>query len=313
MRAGRKAVSTRQPTREYTGPEGLPSMERVGQALRDGVRGRTPGENPFTGGVHRPSLRHVGDRAGTYTLEVRVLHRPSRLRNVLATAAGALLAMLLPLAAVAADRGAEGSVVVLATQGPVHGIGVATIVAKSGTRVRLLTAAHVASHGTLQLRLADGSDVPARLIATVPGQDLAVIEADVTEASAAVLRPASIARPQTAEPVHVWGSGNDGPAYETATVSNVGSDLPDGAPHGRYALGCALCHQGDSGAGIFNARGELVGVYIGFFEVKSGRVSVAELPTGEVVTAAQSALDGAAHLASSAAPLVAVLQTGDAR
>jgi S1-C subfamily serine protease len=241
------------------------------------------------------------------------LHRPSRLRTVLATTAGSLLAVLLPLAAVAADRGAEGSVVVLATQGPVHGIGVGTIVAKSGTHVRLLTAAHVATHGTLQLRLADGSEVSAHLIATVPGQDLALIEADVTEASAAVLRPAPIARPQSAEPVHVWGSGNDGPAYETATVSNVGSDLPDGAPHGRYALGCALCHQGDSGAGIFNARGELVGVYIGYFDVKSGRVSVAELPSDDVAVAARRPLGGASDAAPAGASLVAAAGVVGAR
>ena len=219
-----------------------------------------------------------------------------------------------PLASIAAgERAAQGSVIVLATQGTVHGIGVGTVIAKAGTRVRVLTAAHVATHGTLQLRLADGSEDPARLVETVPGRDLALIEADLAEADAAILQAASVAQPQATEAVHVWGSGNDGPAYETATVKNVGRDLPDGAPHGRYALGCALCHEGDSGAGIYNERGKLVGVYIGYFEVGSGRVSVAESPTADVVLAAQRPLGGSAPQGAAATPVVAVLQTNGAR
>ncbi len=244
------------------------------------------------------------------------MNPPLRFRAIFACLAASIITLgTAPASAFAAvaDRSAEGSVIVLATQGSVHGIGVGTVIAKAGTHVRVLTAAHVATHGTLQLRLQDGSESPARLVVAVAGRDLALIEADVAVASAASLQAALVARPEAAELVHVWGSGNDGPAYETATVRNVGRDLPDGAPHGRYALGCALCHEGDSGAGIYNERGELVGVYIGYFEVTSGRVSVAELPTGDVVTAAQNPVAGAKRLAISTAPLVAALQTVGAR
>ena len=238
------------------------------------------------------------------------MHPAFRVR-ALAACLTASLAILSPLASSAAvDRSAEGSVIVLATQGSVHGIGVGTVIAKAGTRVRVLTAAHVATHGTLQLRLQDGTESPARLLVVVSGRDLALIEADVTAATAASLQAAPLAQPQAAQPLHVWGSGNDGPAYETATARNVGAAMPDGAPHGRYALGCALCHEGDSGAGIYNERGELVGVYIGYFDITSGRLSVAELPTADVAMAARRTL---ASPTASATSVVATANVSGAR
>ena len=65
----------------------------------------------------------------------------------------------------------------------------------------------------------------------------------------------------------------------------LGNDLPDGPANHRYALECESCHRGDSGAGIFDADGALVGVYVGYFEWDSARLSVAEvLPAGATGT-----------------------------
>jgi mono/diheme cytochrome c family protein len=118
--------------------------------------------------------------------------------------------------------------------------------------------------------------------------DLAVLAANVSPVLAATLHPAIIAAPQSNEAVHIWGSGYGGPAFETGAIAAVGAEMPDGPANGRYALGCVTCHQGDSGSGIFNVRGQLVGVYVGYFVMDSGpRISVAELPTADALNVAR--------------------------
>lgn len=202
---------------------------------------------------------------------------------------GFAFALVLPQAARAAAagtaaRGADGGVVILADNGSVHGIGAGTIVGIDGSDIRILTAKHVATFGTLRVRLDDGTQLPAHVLALSSAHDLAVVDAQADPQVAATLHAAPVALPRSDEPVHAWGSGNDGPAFEAAAVSRVDAPLPDGAPHGRFALACRLCHQGDSGAGIFDERGELVGVYIGFFELQAGRLSIAERPLDAVVS-----------------------------
>lgn len=199
----------------------------------------------------------------------------------------ATLGMLLTIAALAgqthpataSERARSGGVVILADAGLHHGIGAGTVVAIDGDRVEIVTAKHVAVYGSLRVRLEDGTSVPAWISSLVPDRDLAIVDADLPDVAIAGLRPARIGTARSDEPVVVWGSGNDGPAFETGATADVFADLPDGAPRGRYSLACALCHQGDSGAGVFAPDGSLVGVYIGFFTVGAKRVSVAELPT----------------------------------
>jgi hypothetical protein len=184
------------------------------------------------------------------------------------------------------DRSAEGAVVVTALTDRERGVGAGTIVAVSGPTVRIVTAKHVATFGLLSVRIAD-QVVPAHIVSFVPGQDVAVIEASVDPARAATLHVATLGAPKPHEAVHVWGSGVDGPAYEPGAIVEPGAPLPDGPAQGRYALACSLCHRGDSGGGVFDASGALVGVYVGYFEYDSGaRVSVATIPADAVRTAA---------------------------
>ena len=195
----------------------------------------------------------------------------------------ALVCFLVALAASGAaasplpDRLADGAIVVAARNGDDVGMGAGTIVAVTGTLVRAVTAAHVATYGSLRVRVGT-VEVPARLVSVVAGHDLAVIEADVDEATAAGLHAVPVARPRERAAVHIWGSGYGGPAREAAAVTVVGGNLPDGPARGRIALACAACHQGDSGGGVIDERGDLVGVFVGYFTLESGRVSVAELP-----------------------------------
>ena len=77
--------------------------------------------------------------------------------------------------------------------------------------------------------------------------------------------------------MRILGGSNAGPALEVASIAHVGQDLPDGPANGRYAVDCNTCHRGDSGGGVFDANGDLVGVYVGYFEMDDKtRVSVAE-------------------------------------
>jgi S1-C subfamily serine protease len=207
---------------------------------------------------------------------------PTTLALILAWAAA-------PAGAEQATRAADGAIVVLADTATQHGAGAGTVVARDGNALRILTANHVATHGTLSVRFDGGAVYPAHIVSQIPSHDLAVIEADVDPLLAASVHVAAIASPRSNEPVHIWGSGYNGPALELAQVVAVGAELPDGPAAGRYALGCATCHQGDSGGGVFDDRGELVGVYVGYFVMESGpNVSVAQLPSSAALRVART-------------------------
>ncbi|GAC1300319.1 MAG: hypothetical protein NVSMB19_06690 [Vulcanimicrobiaceae bacterium] len=200
-------------------------------------------------------------------------------RTALATFVAALaLAAFGGTAANAADRFADGAITIRASGATMDGIGSGTIVARSGTTIRVLTAKHVATFGALTIKFDDGTRVSAHLLSAMPGRDLAIIEADVPAALAPSLHAATLAAPRAQDAVHVWGSGLDGPGFEPGAVGSPGAELPDGAARGRYALACELCHEGDSGGGVFDGQGRLVGVYIGYFGADAGRISVAESP-----------------------------------
>jgi S1-C subfamily serine protease len=216
-------------------------------------------------------------------------------RTAIRTILAVSLGFAAPAAALAADRAADGAVVVLAKTATENGIGAGTIVAMNGDLIRVLTANHVAIHGALSVRFDDGAVFPAHIISQFPSHDLAVIQAQVDPVLAQTLHPAPVAAPLSHELVHIWGSGVNGPALETGSIEAVGAELPDGPANGRYALGCATCHQGDSGGGVFDARGALVGVYVGFFVMDAGpHISVAQLPSADILSVARWSSPGTA-------------------
>lgn len=184
------------------------------------------------------------------------------------------------------ERAAEGAVVVRALGSVSDGIGAGTIVAVEGSSVTVLTAKHVATYGPLSLKFADGTRASAKISSLVRDRDLALVTANVDAGYAATLHVARVGAPKPNAPVHVWGSGIDGPAFEPGAIDKVGAVLPDGATRNRYTLSCNLCHQGDSGAGVFDGRGNLVGVFVGYFDMDNGKLGVAEEPLDETALAA---------------------------
>jgi hypothetical protein len=184
-------------------------------------------------------------------------------------------------AAAAASLGPEASsaVQVTAVTPSLRGSGKGTIVAIAGERIRVITAKHVAVFGRLSVKFESGSSVPARIVSLAAGRDVAVIEAIVPLSISRQLRAAPIGAARAHEVVHVGGAGSQAGASESASVTEVGGKMPDGPAKGRYKLACARCHIGDSGAGVLDKKGDLVGIYVGYFTYDSGaRVGVAETP-----------------------------------
>jgi hypothetical protein len=160
-----------------------------------------------------------------------------------------------------------------------RGTGAGTIVAIAGGHVRIITAKHVAVFGRLSVQFASGASEPATILSLVPGHDVAVIEALVPLEVSRQLHAAPIGAARAHETVHVQGGGSDTDASESASVTEVGGKMPDGSANGRYELACTRCHIGDSGAGVIDAHGALVGVYVGYYTYDTGaRVGVAEIP-----------------------------------
>jgi len=176
----------------------------------------------------------------------------------------------------------NGSVVVLGISSTTRATGAGTVVEVSGEHVRILTAKHLAVYGGLTVRLNSETTVAARVLTLIAGHDVAVIEAIVPARVASQLHSARIGEAKQAEHVTIGGSQADGrPDAEAASVIQTGGNLPDGAANGRFELSCSLCHPGDSGAGVFDGAGNLVGVYVGFWTYDDGqRVSIAEFPSG---------------------------------
>ncbi len=212
-------------------------------------------------------------------------------RNRTFIAGSALLALAglisLPNAAVAEPlRPAqvdEGAVGVTALTKTLRGTGQGTIVSISGNDVRVVTAKHVATFGALSIQFDSRTSVPARILALIPNHDVAVIEATVDGFITSRFRAAHPAAAAGREAVHVWSIRDHVTAYKDASVTETGGALPDGPAKGRFEVACNACGLGDSGAGVFDARGDFVGVYVGYYTYDNGeRKGVAEAPVDAV-------------------------------
>jgi len=213
---------------------------------------------------------------------------PKTIAAAVAAAAFAAGLMAAPATSEAfGERQAQGGVVInAATTDGQRAYGAGTVISAQGSHVEILTAKHVAVAGDLTIRFDDGTVAPATVALLVPNRDLAVVSASVDPDFASSLHVAAITHPTSSASLHVWGSGHDGPSFEPGSVGTVGAKLPDGDVKSRYEINCDLCHQGDSGAGVFDENGNLIGVYVGFFEVGADRVQVAEQPLDDATLAA---------------------------
>jgi Trypsin-like peptidase domain len=137
-------------------------------------------------------------------------------------------------------------------------VGAGVILAVS-PNVIVLTAGHLAARKNLAVRTFAGEQL--RIIAEyqIADRDLALIVAsgackgcEAAEAADAILAGA---------PVHVWGNPLGRRYVETSgTIADLHPAIPGFRTNGRFALACDECAVGDSGGGVFDERGRLLGI-----------------------------------------------------
>jgi Trypsin-like peptidase domain len=158
-----------------------------------------------------------------------------------------------------ADHTRRSTAVVTARVTPEsEAVGAGVILAVS-PNVIVLTAGHLAARKNLALWTFAGEQL--RIVAEyrVADRDLALIVAsgackgcEAAETADAILAGA---------PVHVWGNPL-GRRYvkSSGTIADLHPVIPGFATNGRFALACDGCDVGDSGGGVFDQRGRLLGV-----------------------------------------------------
>lgn len=169
-------------------------------------------------------------------------------------------------------------------------IGSGVVVRRDGDTLTLVTAAHVVlQKGTL--RILDTSrqslyDVIDEQL--LSDYDLALIRVRAQRAFPVV--PVSFAQAAPGEPVFIWGHTGEG-FWELASgsVRETNARIPGVSGSPRMTIECASCSHGDSGSGVFDAQGHLLGILTRAWSKSSGgpvlfiEVEPAALITQEVL------------------------------
>lgn len=169
----------------------------------------------------------------------------------------ALAAALAATCSFAGDPRDSAVVVSAARGGGVSAVGSGTVFASEGDRSLVVTNHHVVKGSGGPYTVTLGSkDYPAKLLASERTQapDLAVLLVDARLPAA----PIATELPAAGDEVRTFGFGIDGNGAMAPKVGVAVSIEPwDGSP---VLKTTAPIVSGDSGAGVFNAAGELVGV-----------------------------------------------------
>jgi S1-C subfamily serine protease len=171
------------------------------------------------------------------------------------------IAVALGVAAPAAANVAldERSLSVLITTASGEGmmVGAGVVFGRAGD-LTILTAAHVLKESSMpEVRSPEGTRFEVRSIEKIPGHDLALIH---TAAPLAPFKVAAPGRPVAGETFFLWGHPR-GKAFTLARgmVLDVDPQLAI-VPERGFTVACPACDIGDSGAGVFDERGGLLGI-----------------------------------------------------
>ena len=188
-----------------------------------------------------------------------------------------------------AQAGRDVTVLVVGTDATRVVVGAGVLIG-GGPELTIVTAAHVLRAGYAPaVRSADGVPLAIRSIEAIPGHDLALIR---TAAPPLGLWRVAALGPLVAPgaPVFLWGHPA-GRIYTLArgTVADPAPDLGPG-PAGRFTIACASCDHGDSGAGVFDTHGVLLGILTDLVLDASGeRTGLAVIePAGAIQSAVRS-------------------------
>ncbi len=167
-------------------------------------------------------------------------------------------------------------------------VGAGVIIRASGS-LTIVTAAHVvrdAKSITIQTAAGTHLDVVGSTV-FVPGHDLALVRTTLPEDGLHVATPDD----QVADnaPLYVWGHPHSKP-FVLSEAHFLTENIKN-AP-GLFAITCPTCAVGDSGGGVFDQRGHLLGIVSKSAEdVGSITGIVVAEPIGPALTAAGIALN----------------------
>ncbi len=160
-----------------------------------------------------------------------------------------------------------------------HGaIGAGVLVARDGDVLTLATAAHVVSEkGTLQILDATRHNFYRVIdVQTLVDYDLALIR--VHAQPEFTVNPAQTGDAAPGESLTVLGNTGDG-FWEPAsgTVLQTSAQIPGVFGSPRITIACDACSFGDSGSGVFDSQGRLLGILTRAWRKKNGPVLFIEV------------------------------------
>ncbi|HET9341837.1 MAG TPA: serine protease [Candidatus Eremiobacteraceae bacterium] len=207
---------------------------------------------------------------------------------LIASASSTVFAPTPSLASPIDTTNADETVIVYAARGAVTNIGAGVIVGQQGGALVIATAAHVIANAIPRVQLDSGAMLNVVEIDRIEGFDLAVLKTSAYDGRPSL---AAFGQPSPGEDVHVWGHRLTQRYVESqASVSDLDPTLPEGPADGRFGIDCESCDHGDSGAGVFDARGRLLGILEGARRDQFGDIVFVECePIAPIETALATA------------------------
>jgi S1-C subfamily serine protease len=184
-----------------------------------------------------------------------------------------LAAVFALTAAAPPDQNRQQTFVVEVCDRPGHAaaIGAGVVVAKDAATLTLATAAHVVTQKGTLLILDDSRTAFYEVLATqvLPDYDLALVR--VRAHDQFFVTPATLAQPVAGEQVRIWGHADQSFwSLALGTVRETNAQIPGTSGGSRITIECAACDHGDSGSGVFDAQGRLIGIVTRAWRKKSG-------------------------------------------
>jgi hypothetical protein len=185
----------------------------------------------------------------------------------------ALAAVVVLTAAASPDQNRQQTFVVQVCDRPGHAaaIGAGVVVAKDAGTLTLATAAHILAQKG-ELRILDESrtafyDVLGTQV--LADYDLALVR--VRAHDEFFVAPATLALPVAGEQVWIWGHADQSFwSLAVGTVRDANARIPGTSGGSRITIECAACDRGDSGSGVFDAQGRLLGILTRAWHKKGG-------------------------------------------
>jgi S1-C subfamily serine protease len=165
----------------------------------------------------------------------------------------------------------DETVIIIATDRVTERIGAGVVVSKSGSALVVATAAHNVATGGLIVETQSGARLNVLKVEPIPGFDLALL---TTSAYVGPVFTATFGSPTLGAAVHVWGHRIERPYVESSgSILDLDPLLPEGPANGRFAIDCQSCGHGDSGGGVFDGDGRLIGILEGARRDSSGQLA----------------------------------------